>query len=404
MAISKTTSTVERELQDMLKQGQVEAFLARVQALEAGKVQPVVHYKTVQHLLETGPDGQYQAGYERWKPLLDFERQRVNNHLDIASGNSVGLDWLQLCRDRDADPLFELYLQASGRNRETEILQLIYTPEGKHLAEFYLEDAGRYYIAGLVRFFLRMYNLPAAIELAWKARNRQTETAPVRSKNPTETGLNLLLLFFCLAFFAVVVAALQFPSPWQQVIRIAIIWPEFTIQNIRLLPTLLTILYIGSMILLILSLMHSKLLFRLLLPRMLSGILAGYMVIVFTKDFWMITAKMYSTANLFVVILITILISYTFLVNEVRRVIRHQSSVHLRSLTVLLLGLFEALAVGMILCDLMGETMGVAFNLQPYGIFGRVYPAYVVLTAPLALFIGIFVQLIWDEKPISEPF
>jgi len=84
---------------------------------------------------------------------------------------------------------------------------------------------------------------------------------------------------------------------------------------------------------------------------------------------------------------------------------------HRRCLEVWYRGLTLAFLVSLLLTDLLGDSyLGdspqhsqaswMVWRLE--GLIGHTYPALVILFTALTLFAGIFVQLLWEEKPITE--
>jgi hypothetical protein len=86
-----------------------------------------------------------------------------------------------------------------------------------------------------------------------------------------------------------------------------------------------------------------------------------------------------------------------------------------RTVTILIMGLTEASIMGLIMCALLSRYLSpenlsdnikmiAGIKLPLVGeLFGNMYPHGLFLFASLALFIGIFVQIIWEDKPITHP-
>lgn len=84
---------------------------------------------------------------------------------------------------------------------------------------------------------------------------------------------------------------------------------------------------------------------------------------------------------------------------------------HRRCLEVWYRGLTLAFFVSLLLTDLLGDSYlreATQHSQSPWmvwrleGLIGHTYPALVILFTALTLFAGIFVQLLWEEKPITE--
>jgi len=101
---------------------------------------------------------------------------------------------------------------------------------------------------------------------------------------------------------------------------------------------------------------------------------------------------------------VAIIASFVYLQAEISKNVKEKRKVSRRSRSILFLGLVESLTMGLVFCDLFGAQLVKSSSdkiLQ--GFFGLIYPKVVLLYFPLALFIGIFVQIFWEEKPITHP-
>jgi hypothetical protein len=82
---------------------------------------------------------------------------------------------------------------------------------------------------------------------------------------------------------------------------------------------------------------------------------------------------------------------------------------------VFLIGLAEAFIIGLGVSEIFGETaisgMSDSFKdvggeysiIAVTGWVGYIFPKVILLYAPLALFLGILLQLFWEEKTVAEP-
>lgn len=407
------------ELVRLLELGELPAYFDHLATLEKAQNTAGFYDDLLANVLKK-TETTIHTDYPEWANIFQLECERTNvkaylkkePHTENSKEDVKALRWLAKCRDLKNHHI-DFFFYFSGRSREKEISDILYQEKGGkiRLRKFYTKEPGSVYIPGIVRFFLRMYNIPSAAKLIWKARCVKPKPVSSQLSFSEKWIYPGIFLISLLALLAIVLTTFFSHA-------IGLLWPsemmkspgkhqlQLTIANSEFVPTYLTVTAFMFLLFVVLLFTRFKLVFRLLLPRMLSGILVGYIAMVFTKDVWALASRVTDPVHIIAIMLIAIFASAFFLANEVRNEIRHWRQVVLRSITVLALGLMQAFTIGTLVCDLFGKIMQVYF--PPYmtlpGVFGEVYPQYVLITAPLSLLIGIFVQLIWDEKPISEPF
>ena len=158
---------------------------------------------------------------------------------------------------------------------------------------------------------------------------------------------------------------------------------------------------------------------KLIIPRLAGTILVGYVILVATAEIWEFSLRVYQQEGKIVgliqyiaIITTALLTSLIYLFIEVNNLVKKPWLAFRRVLSIFLLGAAESFIIGLILFDLFadGMTRGLVANLgidadkiRIDGLFGRIYPLPLILYASLALVIGIFVQIIWEDKPITEP-
>jgi len=88
--------------------------------------------------------------------------------------------------------------------------------------------------------------------------------------------------------------------------------------------------------------------------------------------------------------------------------VRGIDSIRRKALRILFRGYSYSIIIGVIFSDFFGNNLiarisenGVYPLYYYHGVFGNIYPEAVLLLSPLALFIGVFVQLLWEDKPIT---
>jgi hypothetical protein len=152
---------------------------------------------------------------------------------------------------------------------------------------------------------------------------------------------------------------------------------------------------------------------KLLVPRLFAGIVVGYLPLLLSQDLWQLAINI-SPYPFIIILIISVLLCYFFLKIEVSGKLTIKDEISRRAKRLFIIGIFESLAVGVIIADLITLPMiegalqsASGFHLTSTkvlcGVLGIMIPKVVILFFPLALLIGIFVQLIWEEKPITHP-
>ncbi len=153
---------------------------------------------------------------------------------------------------------------------------------------------------------------------------------------------------------------------------------------------------------------------------MFGGILVGYIPLLSSEDLWKWLLSLPRTSALSIWLL-ALIFSYAYLYAEARTKLLSDCAVSralrrdvlIRSGQVCLIGLAETYVIGIVLCEVWGVTAvnGLlktvpAIMPEVYGIkgwLGVLVPKVIVLYAPLALSLGILVQLLWEEKTVTQP-
>ena len=161
------------------------------------------------------------------------------------------------------------------------------------------------------------------------------------------------------------------------------------------------------------------------MPRIGAGIIVGYLPVFLIDEVWDLASR--QNVALDAVVLLLGLVTLLYIYVEIARRISDTVVAFARARALFLLGVVEAFAVGIVMTGLVGPFM-VARNWSPdsgevametlreslspmigslphiVGI-GPIYafPSAVLLMTFLSFFIGIFLQLMWEELPITEP-
>jgi hypothetical protein len=160
-------------------------------------------------------------------------------------------------------------------------------------------------------------------------------------------------------------------------------------------------------------------------PRIGAGIIVGYLPVFLIDEVWDLASR--QRASLDAVVLLLGLITLLYIYVEIARRIPDTGVAFARARAIFLLGVVEALGVGLVMTSLVGpfmvvrnwspnsgevpisvlqETMPPMIGRLPH-IIGAgdiwVFPSALLLMTFLSFFIGIFLQLMWEELPITEP-
>lgn len=160
-------------------------------------------------------------------------------------------------------------------------------------------------------------------------------------------------------------------------------------------------------------------------PRILAGVIVGYLPVFLIDEVWDLAGRSILTLGTiaFVLGITTLLYIYVEVVGR----LKDASVAFRRARGIFLLGVLEAFGVGVVMTSLVGDFMvsrnwsptEVAVpidilrgNLEPLiGELPRVvgvepfyiFPSAVLIMTFLSFFIGIFLQLMWEDLPITEP-
>ncbi len=160
-------------------------------------------------------------------------------------------------------------------------------------------------------------------------------------------------------------------------------------------------------------------------PRIAAGIIVGYLPIFFLDEVWALAALGWVTlASIAGLIGFTTLL---YLYIEVQSRLRNPDEAFSRARRIFLLGLLQSLGFGLVLTGLVGSFMTVrnwtggeavasveglrealpafvgelprVLGIEPFYTF----PSAIFIMTFLSFFIGTFLQLMWEELPITEP-
>jgi hypothetical protein len=157
---------------------------------------------------------------------------------------------------------------------------------------------------------------------------------------------------------------------------------------------------------------------KLLIPRMVGTIALGYSALIITEESWVFSLSYYDYANSGVklweylaIIVAALLISFLYLLNEIAGGVKDRGLALKRASSLFCYGAVQSFAVGLVLFDFFADGMTYA-PIEEMRIWhevtkmrspvGHIYPLPLILYASLALVIGILLQMLWEDKPITE--
>jgi hypothetical protein len=161
-------------------------------------------------------------------------------------------------------------------------------------------------------------------------------------------------------------------------------------------------------------------------PRIGAGIIVGYAPVFLIDEVWALAGRDLLALAFLVSFLGLVTLLYIYV--EVRRRLGDSPVAFVRARGIFLLGVLQAASVGLVMTSLVGPFMVVRSwepnaatevtmaalqsTLSPLvGQLPRIvgfepfyaFPSALLLMTFLSFFIGVFLQLLWEELPITEP-
>jgi len=161
-------------------------------------------------------------------------------------------------------------------------------------------------------------------------------------------------------------------------------------------------------------------------PRIFAGVIVGYLPVFLIDEVWDLAGR--SDGAVLGLTSFLGLTTLLYIYVEVRRRLGRTQAAFARARAIFLLGTLQAFVTGLLMTTLVGPFM-VSRNWSPDGAADRsiealrpaldplvgelprivgvepvvVFPAVVLLMTFLSFFIGVFLQLMWEDLPITEP-
>jgi hypothetical protein len=165
--------------------------------------------------------------------------------------------------------------------------------------------------------------------------------------------------------------------------------------------------------------------FRASVPRIAAGIIVGYLPIFFIDEIWDLATRSWLTLACICVLLGFTTLLYLYV--EVQRRLGATDQAFARARQIFLLGVLQSFAIGLILTGLIGRFMvlrnwspgshvasleALRAQLPPFvgqlpAVVGiepfYAFPSAIFVMTFMSFFIGTFLQLMWEDIPITEP-
>jgi hypothetical protein len=165
--------------------------------------------------------------------------------------------------------------------------------------------------------------------------------------------------------------------------------------------------------------------FRASVPRIAAGIIVGYLPIFFVDEVWDLVTRSWLTLSTIAALLGFTTLLYLYV--EVQRRLGPTEQAFARARQIFLLGSLQAFSIGLVLTGLIGRFMvmrnwthgtdvasvdQLRSQLDPFvgqlpDVLGidpfYAFPPAIFLMTFMSFFIGTFLQLMWEDIPITEP-
>lgn len=266
-------------------------------------------------------------------------------------------------------------------------------------------------LRGLSAFFLRHYDVPRSAALIRQEENLQrgrSDWTGILSWHSTTIYLAVITLLFS-PFIGAAFAYERFPFFFDV---------TASLLMAGVLGTVLWYLIVRFLWQKDLAFFHAA------VPRIGAGIIVGYLPVFLIDEVWDLARRPWFPLGVTAALMGTTTLLYLYV--EVKSRIRDPGQAFARARRLFLLGVLQAQALGLTITSLLGSFMVArtwgaegtisiaqlrettpAFLGQLPRIMGfepfYVYPTAVLLMTFMSLFIGTFLQLLWEDLPITEP-
>ncbi|MCF7859665.1 MAG: hypothetical protein K9N07_10165 [Candidatus Cloacimonetes bacterium] len=346
---------------------------------------------------------------EQLKYLIEYHFGFIESNIKTLKNDNIlfaAEQYLEMCMDDNNQDWFDLHSKELNREVEVErIAKLLIEIRNDVKEEEESRKLGLLLRKARTWLMLR-YDIDKA---AYYQFYRHPFWLKVFKFLPEVCGL---IIFFSLAFIN---------HPFWEFIESPVmkVLNNFSIYNLAVLALYAVFLMEGYV--LIRKIKSGKNQTQVFMPRVAGGIIVGYFAVL-VEEVWLglyrssVNISNPDSINWFIFagrIIIPLLAIYVYLLIEMSNV-KGIGNIRLKALRILSRGYSYSLMLGVLFCDIFGDNLfrivsesvnqadpAIRFS-AINGLFGNIYPEPVLLLSPLALFIGIFLQLLWEDKAVTE--
>lgn len=304
-------------------------------------------------------------------------------------------------------------------DREEFINEIIWKDKKKKVLHSFIEEHSIQGGAGwkILKFLLTNWYLPRY--------DLETTGLIIKKLKPEKNKLDILITFVksiknnwkqiaFIVFFALFFLFINYKnsSYIPQSYKLPLTYKELVSDNgVYNYKNILSITFVAASYVLIIwhfiKICGNRLKIKLYIPRLLAAIIIGYLPLFVAKDAWVFGMNCPPLVVL-VLIPLCLVFSFVYLFYEVNNNVEDRKIALERVLKIFYRGIIYSIISGTIIFDLtcgtyMHDCTPEGYNNIYMGFFGVIDPKILLVFFPLALLIGIFVQIIWEDKPITQP-
>ena len=343
--------------------------------------------------------------------------------------------WVDFVIKPESNPFFS----GSRLDKEEEIKNILFDNDGKDIFRFFKKtEIGKGYIDFLINnWFLRRYDL-TTVEFLIKKLDKGAIIKDERTRQGNRflifidkmvnklkqigkyyNYIFMIIIPFLISYLFVVNPYLISNFNFNYIFPLCLTNGEILLGNQKhILINYRLFLILIEIILVLVTLGYTSIVFfkptriYLYLPRLIIGIIVGYLPLLTGDIFWKIGIRSHPII-IAVISVVTIAGCYFYLRYEVMKSIgiTHKDFLQ-RVVRILARGVVYSFTIGFFILDIFyAQYLSIIEKIPSdeiqyrldAGLLGIIDPFLLLFFAPLALFIGMVIQFIWEEKPITFP-
>lgn len=282
--------------------------------------------------------------------------------------------WIAVCLDANIDRMSKTFFLENGINPEDEIYTILFSYREGVMGS---DDTGKFnlYLEEIENWFLKRYALTTAVRI-------NTAVSPdSKIKNHMAKNLPAAYILFNITLILPIIIL---SSVDKQAAGVFLFFP------LTVFPAVLCFYYFPF---------GASSVFKLLLPRLIAALMVGFIPIVLTGELWQWLGGL-GPGTAASISCSAIIISFIYLYIEISNAVRKK--VFSRAFNLLLHGMMVAFYLGY-LVDLVFTDFYFSVYFPHSSHSSAIHLPVIFTFSPLALLFGIFVQIIWEDKPITHP-